>query len=112
MEGFGVLGARPTTNHNPGDIIAGTFAHAHGALLTASFIAIFPDDATGWSALTALLKAPLYAHGTVDSAIHLWLGLKPGVATDAVGDNATTYIKNICEWCGCTPSTPIAGLLG
>ena len=46
MEGFGIEGALPTRNHNPGDLRRSKFQ---------SFVkdgfAYFPDDKTGWKAL-------------------------------------------------------------
>lgn len=113
QEGFGVAGAIPTTHHNPGNIVNGAWARAHGAVLYAGFIAMFPDDQTGWNALTALLRGTGYFGLTVQETIYRYLGMKPGgTGTDAKGDNATIYIKDVCGWLVCTPDTPIASLLG
>ncbi len=112
QEGFGVAGKIPTLHHNPGNIIAGAWAIQHGSIAYPGFIAMFPDDQTGWAALTALLKGQFYFGLTVQEAIYRYLGMKPSTgSTDAHGDNATLYIKDVCTWCNCTPDTPIAGLL-
>ena len=113
QEGFGVPNAIPTTHHNPGNVIAGQWAAQHGAIPYPGFIAMFPNDQIGWAALTALLRGPFYFGLTVQEAIYKYLGMKPSTgSTDAHGDNATLYIHDVCQWCACTPDTPIAGLLG
>ena len=46
MEGFGIPGALPTRNHNPGDLRRSKFQS-----FTKDGFAYFPDDKTGWKAL-------------------------------------------------------------
>jgi uncharacterized protein (TIGR02594 family) len=58
-------------NHNPGNIRAGDFANAHGALGTGpGGFAVFPDRATGERAIGALLQGPSYRNLSINDAIH------------------------------------------
>jgi hypothetical protein len=111
QEGFGKPGARPTLLHNPGDIIYGTFATSHGAVGNVGGYAEFPDDASGWAALTALLSGPSYRDLTVEQAIDRYCPAPAG-STLTEGNQPDVYVQNICEWCDCSPTTPIADLLG
>ena len=57
-EGFNARGPKPNRgqrNHNPGNIEYGQFAKDHGATGSDGRFAIFPDAATGYKALDALL---------------------------------------------------------
>ena len=106
QEGFGPLGTRATRNHNPGNIRWGTFARLHGATENdGAGYAVFPDDATGWAALTALLSNPPYSGLNVAEALNKY-------APAADGNAPVVYVANICDWCDCAPATPIADLLG
>jgi hypothetical protein len=68
-DGLKVGGSRAWRNNNPGNIVAGAFAKAHGAIGSDGHFAIFPDEATGHAALTSLLKGEGYAHLTVAEAM-------------------------------------------
>ncbi|WP_052772876.1 TIGR02594 family protein [Luteimonas sp. FCS-9] len=58
-------------NHNPGNIRAGDFADAHGALGTGpGGFAVFPDRATGERAIGALLQGASYRNLSIDDAIY------------------------------------------
>ncbi|MEN5116924.1 TIGR02594 family protein [Luteimonas sp. TWI662] len=58
-------------NHNPGNIRAGDFANAHGALGTGpGGFAVFPDRATGERAIGALLQGASYRDLSINNAIH------------------------------------------
>jgi|HubBroStandDraft_1064217.scaffolds.fasta_scaffold81562_5 hypothetical protein len=106
QEGFGIAGTRATLNHNPGNIRYGTFAKLHGATDNdGAGYAVFPDDATGEAALTALLSNPPYKGLTVTQALNKY-------APAGDGNAPQIYIDNVCGWCPCTPSTVIDGLLG
>lgn len=103
----------PNSRHNPGNIINGSFAKSHGALPSTSFLATFPDDVTGMAALTALLHEPDYINLDVEHALFQYLGLHwGGPDHDAQGDSAAIYVKDVCQWCNCQPTTPIKSLLG
>lgn len=115
QEGFYARGPQPNSpqrNHNPGNIIWGAFAKANGALQgDNAFYACFPDDATGFAALLALLSGPAYKGKTVEVAINRYCPPPDGSElTD--GNNPDVYVKNVCAWCRCSPDTIIDGLLG
>jgi hypothetical protein len=62
QEGYGRAGTIATDQNNPGDLKWGPFAQAHGATGPGrGGHAIFPDAATGRSAMIDLLKSPKYA---------------------------------------------------
>lgn len=96
MEGWGVAGDLPTRNNNPGDICAGQFAEAHGALTAPGRFAVFATAEEGFAALRDLLTRH-YAGMTVQAALNRYA---PPVENDA-----QTYLNNVCEWTGLTPGT-------
>lgn len=63
-------GSRAWRNHNPGNIVGGTFAGAHGAIGQDSRFAIFPDEPTGFQAIVALLQTPTYRALSLEGAIN------------------------------------------
>jgi hypothetical protein len=112
QEGFGKPGTLATVNHNPGNIIAGAWATAHGAVKENDGFAVFPDDATGWRALTALLSGPEYRELTVEQAIEKYCPVpKFGNEALAEGNLPSIYVLHVAAWLGVSPLTPIAGLL-
>lgn len=95
QEGFYVPGSRPARNHNPGDLEYGPFAKAHGATASDGRFAVFPDDATGFAALRALLLQH-YQGLTIAQALNKYA---PPV------ENATNlYIVRVCQWTGLEPT--------
>lgn len=110
QEGFEVPGSLSARNHNPGNIIAGTFANSHGAIGAASGYAVFPDDESGFAALTALLSGPGYKGKSVEIAINRYCP-PPNGEELTEGNDPDIYVQHVCEWCGCTPDTIIDGLL-
>lgn len=111
QEGFEIPGSLAARNHNPGNIIAGSFANSHGSIGAAHGYAVFPDDETGFACLTALLSGPFYQGRTVEVAINRYCP-PPNGDTLTEGNNPDVYVENVCDWCGCTPATIIDGLLG
>ena len=57
MEGFGVPGALPTRNHNPGDLRESKYQ-----LYQKDGFAYFPDDETGWKAFIYDLCVKINGH--------------------------------------------------
>jgi hypothetical protein len=104
-EGFFVVGTRPQRNNNPGDIEwhARGIASAYGATHGDPRFAVFPTAEQGFAAMKALLEAPLYRGLTVAQALDKW--------APPVENNTNAYTANVCKWVGCTPETPIEGLL-
>lgn len=106
MEGYGAdPNNRPTRLNNPGDIEQGKFALAHGALAVSRDprFATFPDAATGFAALRALLLAPAYRDLTIAQAI-----AKYAPNTE---NNTALYISSVCRWAGLSPDTKVADAL-
>lgn len=64
-----INGSRAWRNNNPGNLRAGTFTNAHGAIGSAGGFAVFPNETIGQQASIALLRTPSYAKLTVDQAI-------------------------------------------
>jgi len=96
MEGFYASKAtRAARNHNPGNLEYGPFAKKYGATGSDGRFAIFPDDASGFRALNALLSSPAYSGLTVAEAI-----AKYAPATE---NDTKNYIRMICEWTGLQP---------
>lgn len=108
QEGFDVPGSRAQRNHNPGNIVYGTFATHHGATGEdrdgihpgEPGFAVFPDDMIGFRALASLLAAPRYNKLTIREAIYIY-------APPEDNDTAA-YIRNICEMTGLRPTDPIS----
>ena len=102
QEGFGVPGARPTKNNNPGDLQYGPFARTHGAIGTDGRFAIFPDVATGYSAMSALLKLH-YSGLTLQEALDKY--------APPVENETNVYLQHVCAWAECQPTDKIEDLL-
>lgn len=112
QEGFWVAGSVASRNHNPGNIMSSHFAAQYGATSTGvGGYAIFPDDASGWAALIALLSGPAYKGKSVEVAINRYCPPPTGDPL-TFGNDPDVYVRNVCDWCQCTPSTIIDGLLG
>jgi hypothetical protein len=96
-EGFGVAGAIPTRNNNPGDLCAGRFTSAHGADgvdARAPRFAHFPDAAAGFAAMRALLRAR-YVGLTVRDALMTY--------APPSENNTAAYIDYVCKRTGLRP---------
>ena len=102
QEGYLVPGTRPARNFNPGDIEYGPFAEEHGATGSDGRFAIFPDSATGYAAMRALLTEH-YLGLTVTQALNKWA---PPVENDV-----SAYLENVVTWTGLTPETVLTSEL-
>lgn len=103
-EGYGTMGAIPTLAYNPGDIVAGPWATAHGATGSVlakggQAIAVFPDEVTGYAAEDVLI-AEKYAGGSIADLGRGWLG------RDAPRSDVDSWIKNL--GLGLPASTPVS----
>ena len=96
QEGWLRPDSRCRRNHNPGNIEYSAFARAHGATGNDGVYAVFPDDTTGWHAMSTLLLVG-YLNLTMAQAITKW-------APPRANDTAA-YIANVQEWTGITPDT-------
>ncbi len=104
-EGFGTPGAIPTLANNPGDLVAGPFATAHGA--TGSLpaaggqqIATFPSVEAGTAATDALV-AGNYAGGDINALAAGWLS---GSSPQTQANWANTVAGSL----GVPASTPVS----
>jgi len=108
-EGYGTPGAIPTLANNPGDLIAGPFATAHGATgsITAAGgqqIATFSDPNAGMSAEDALV-ANNYAGGDINALAQNWLsGSSP--------TQQANWASTVSSALGVPASTPVSQLAG
>lgn len=59
-------------NNNPGNMEAGAFARAHGAIGSDGRFAIFPTVEAGFDASKALLKSSGYSNLSLSQVIHKW----------------------------------------
>jgi hypothetical protein len=94
-EGYGIPGAIPTRDNNPGDIIYGSFAKAHGAIQDGRF-AKWPTSQDGFAAMRALLLQH-YAGMPLGDALNKW--------APPIENNTSSYTANVCKWTGLTPET-------
>lgn len=95
MEGWysqGQVANRPQRNNNPGDIEFGPFTEANGAIHGDPRFAVFPDAATGWAALQALLATPEYATLTIAEAVARY--------APPSENNTDSYVASVCYWTG------------
>ena len=74
-------GTRAWRNNNPGNIEAGRFANAHGAIGNDGRFAIFPSEEAGRGAIASLLGSPAYQRLTLQQAISRYA---PPVENDTV----------------------------
>jgi hypothetical protein len=70
-----VAGTRSWRDNNPGNIEAGSFADAHGAIGSDGRFAIFPDAGTGMQALVSLLSSDGYQGLTIEQAMERYAPL-------------------------------------
>lgn len=101
-QSINVGGDRNWRNNNPGNIEAGKFANAHGATGSDGVFAIFPDGATGMTALESLLDTYTYQQLTIEGAMERYAPPKE--------NNTDAYVSFITERLGLNASTPMSDL--
>lgn len=90
-------------NANPGNLVDGDYARKAGAIgRDDRGFAIFPNDATGWSALLGLLRTAKYQALSIRDAIFTW-------APPDTNDSAT-YATYVAGRLGLPSSTPVRNL--
>lgn len=104
FEGFGVPGTIATRNNNPGDIVAGAYATAHGATGSNSGFATFPDVATGLAAQDALIGSYANRGATLDEMITAWNGNGPNTGA------YSTFVQNQAGVSGQNPVSSMGGI--
>jgi len=108
-EGFNTLGSIPNLANNPGDLIAGPFATAHGATGSIASqggqqIAVFPNVSQGTAAEDALI-ANNYSGGSIQDLATSWLSGSSQAAQ-------AQYASNLSSILGVPASTPVSSLAG
>lgn len=103
VEGFYVMGSRSQRNLNPGDIEAGRFATAHGAIGSDGRFAKFSSADAGFDAMRALFQAPTYKGLTVEQALNRY--------APPAENETNRYIAAVCKVVGCEPTDVIDVLL-
>jgi len=97
-EGFGVVGAKPTRDHNPGDL-----EHAPGVQAWDGAIGIEPSDDQGWSDLERQLQ--LYAERGLTMRQMIEIFAPPNE------NNTLSYLNFVCDALGCDASTTVSEAL-
>jgi hypothetical protein len=108
MEGFGVPGAKPTRDHNPGDL-----EHAPGITAWDGAIGIEPSDEQGWADLERQLK--LYAERglTLRQMVNIYAppDETPGDPVSVVENDTPRYLDFICHNIGLDPDSGVRAAL-
>lgn len=101
-EGFFVPGSRPARDHNPGDI-----SDTYQAVGKDGPLSVFPDDQTGWDALTHKLENILAGMSqtypitnSISQLAQTWTG----------GDNPQAWAQNVASALNVDPSTTLNDL--
>lgn len=101
QEGYGVPGATPTVNNNPGDL-----RNWGGGYPTDSRgFTIFPDYATGYAALVTDIQN--HAAANPDESIEDWIAT---YAPASDGNNPAAYAAAVAAAVGVDPSTTFSQL--
>ena|SRR2546421_10954179 len=100
-EGFGRPGARPTRNHNPGDLRHSP--HSSHAGEGANDIGVIDTDAHGWEDLERQLRMDASRGMTLGECIYSW-------APPSENDSAR-YLAYVCDGLGMDAATPLAEAL-
>jgi hypothetical protein len=92
QEGYLIPGSRSQRRNNPGDIVEGQFAQAHGALPPdGDRFAAWPTPETGYAAMRRLLQIG-YIGLTLEQALNKWA---------PPTENATSsYLAHVLTWTG------------
>lgn len=101
---------RSIRTFNPGAMNYGPFARKHGAIGTDGRLAIFPDEDTGYKAMSSLLDVYGKRGQNTVSSIIGGLPTNPNLAwaPRGVDNNSTdTYIQKVASKLGIAPDTPI-----
>jgi hypothetical protein len=109
-EGFLVPYSRAARNNNPGNINFGAFAKSFPETVLETTgkgieprFAHFPSVAVGYDAMKELFLMK-YKGLTVTEALNKY-------APPSDNNQTSSYIKNVCTWCECTPDTIIDTLI-
>lgn len=99
-EGFGLPGALPTRDHNPGDLRHSPHSDHPG---DHNGIGVIDTDQDGWADLERQLEIYAAHSMTLRSAVYAFA---PPNENDS-----ERYLEFICQGLGCSPDTPVAEAL-
>lgn len=112
MEGFGIPGAIPTVDNNPGDLRHSPHSeHAPGA---PNAIGKIYSVADGWADLERQLRIWAERGFTIQQAVYAETGAQvdaDGNLVNADGNNASEYLQFVCDGLGLPPETPLSTAL-
>ena len=94
-------GSHTWRSDNPGAIEAGDFANDQGAIGAHGGLTVFPDEATGEAAQSALLTS-VYGNSTIDQMIEAWAPPKE--------NNTARYQALVNQWTGLPGNTRVGDL--
>jgi hypothetical protein len=112
-EGYGKPGAIPTVTNNPGDIIDGRFARAHGSVGVKQSrdgkysFAVFPDAETGFKAEAALIDNYIQKGASLESLIN---HLNPPNAPGNTPEMTRKYLAAVARETNIDPKVPLKDL--
>jgi hypothetical protein len=101
MEGFGIPGAVPTRDHNPGDLRHSPHSSHEGE--GSNDIGIIDNDADGWADLERQLQLYADRQMTLRAAIYAFAPPSQNDTED--------YLDFVCQELGCTADTPVSQAL-
>jgi hypothetical protein len=107
FEGFLVPGSIAQKDNNPGNLRAGvgqTGTDANG-------FAIFPDVATGYSALDNQIQLNINKGLTLDQFFGGLPGVYPGYAPAADSNNPAQYATTVGGWIGIDPTVQLSSII-
>jgi hypothetical protein len=100
-EGYYVEGSLPQRNNNPGDL-----RHGNGETHPDNqpdAVGAFATPALGWAALERQLVLDSNRDWTVQQLIYSY--------APPSENNTQQYLDYVCQYVGCTPSTPVSAAL-
>lgn len=108
FEGYNTPGTIANRQNNPGNIMFGPFAQAHGATGAGTGgIAVFPDVASGQAATDALVSSYALQGFSIQDLINKW---SPPNAPGNTPESTANYTAAVASAAGVPASTPLTTL--
>jgi hypothetical protein len=101
-EGFGIPGALPTRNNNPGDL-----RHAPGEMHDPGkpdSVGSFANPRAGWGALERQIALEASRDLTLEQMVAIY-------APESDGNDTAGYLNFLCDGLGCAPDTLVSDAL-
>jgi hypothetical protein len=106
FEGYNVPGSVAQRNNNPGNLRSGPGMTGKDA----AGYAIFPDSATGFTALNNQVSLNIDRGLSLQTFIGGQTGVYPGYAPSADNNNVQNYVSFLSGKLGIDPNTPLSGV--